>query len=176
MRYVMRQKLWAWGGDFTVKDEAGQDRFFIDGKAWSIGHKLSFQDMQGNELAFIRQRLLSWGPTYEIEQRGQLVAVVKKKLFTLFHHRFTVDETATPNPVDLEVDGNFWDYEYTFTRAGRTTAVVSKQWFSWSDTYGVDVADGEDDVLILACTVVVDLATERNGSDGLIDGLVDGFT
>jgi uncharacterized protein YxjI len=165
MRYVMRQKLWAWGDDFTVKDEAGQDRFFIDGKAWSFGDKLSFQDMHGSELALIRQRLLSWGPTYEIEQGGRLVAVVKKKLFTLFHHQFTVDETATPDPIDLEVDGNFWDYEYTFTRSGQTVAVVSKQWFSWSDTYGVDVADGENDVLVLACAVVVDLATERTGSN-----------
>jgi uncharacterized protein YxjI len=35
---------------------------------------------------------------------------------------------------------------------------VSKKWFSWSDTYGVDITDGEDDVLILASTVVVDMA------------------
>jgi len=37
-------------------------------------------------------------------------------------------------------------------------AVVSKQWFSWSDTYGVEIKDGQDDVLILASAIVVDLA------------------
>jgi uncharacterized protein YxjI len=161
----MRQHLWSFGDDFTIKDESGNERFFVDGKALSIGNKLSFQDMSGNELAFVRQKLLSWGPTYEIERGGRLVAVVKKKLFTLFRHRFTVDETATPDPVDLEVEGNFWDYEYSFTRGGQTVAVVSKRWFSWSDTYGVEIADGEDDVLILASTVVVDLATERKNND-----------
>ena len=36
-------------------------------------------------------------------------------------------------------------------------AEVSKRWFSWNDTYGVDVADGEDDVLILASSVVIDM-------------------
>ena len=36
-------------------------------------------------------------------------------------------------------------------------ANVSKQWFALTDTYGVDVADSEDDVLILASTVVIDM-------------------
>jgi len=47
--------------------------------------------------------------------------------------------------------------EYTFTRCGKVVATVSKQWFAWTDTYGVDIADGEDDVLILASTVVIDM-------------------
>lgn len=78
MRYLMKQKIFAWGDDFTIKDEAGNDAFFVDGRAFSIGNKLSFQDMTGNELAFIQQRLLSWGPTYEILRNGELVATVKK--------------------------------------------------------------------------------------------------
>jgi uncharacterized protein YxjI len=40
-------------------------------------------------------------------------------------------------------------------------AAVSKRWFAWADTYGVDVADGEDDVLVLACSVVVDLSIAK---------------
>jgi uncharacterized protein YxjI len=155
MRYVMKQKLFTWGDDFTIKNAAGEDVFFVDGKVFSIGDKLSFQDMHGNELAFIEQKLLNWGPTYEIHRGGKTVAVVKKKLFTLMHHRFTVD---VPGPDDLEATGNFTDHEYTFRRGERTVATVSKKWFSWSDTYGVDIADGEDDILTLASTVVVDMA------------------
>ena len=154
MRYVMKQKLFCWGDDFSIKNEAGEDRFFVDGKAFTIGDKLSFQDMQGNELAFIRQKLLSWGPTYEITRDGALAAVVKKQLFTLFRCKFTVD---VPGPDDLEAQGNFLDMEYTFNRGDRVVAEVSKRWFSWTDTYGVDVPDGEDDVLLLASTVVIDM-------------------
>jgi uncharacterized protein YxjI len=165
MRYVLRQKLLSFGDDFTIKDDAGRDRFFVDGKALSLHDSLSFQDTAGNELAVIRRRLLSWGPTYDVEAGGRTVAVVKKKLFTLFKYRFTVDETATPDPVDLEVSGDFLDHEYEFTRDGRTVAQVSKRWFALRDTYGVDVADGENDVLILACAVVIDQATERKDAD-----------
>lgn len=136
MRYVMKQKIFALGGDFTIKNEAGDDCFFVDGKVFTVGAKLSFQDMNGNELAFIKQKLLNWGPTFEIYRNNELVAVVKKKLFTFFNHKFTVD---VPGPDDLAAEGNFLDHEYTFTRESGVAATVSKQWFSWADTYGVDI-------------------------------------
>jgi len=53
----------------------------VDGRAFSIGKKLSFQDMSGNELAFIRQKLLSLAPSYEISRNGEVVAMVKEKVF-----------------------------------------------------------------------------------------------
>jgi uncharacterized protein YxjI len=160
MQYQMRQKLFAWGDDFAIKDAAGNDAFFVDGKAFSIGSQLSFQDMHGHELAFIRQKIMSWGPTYEIHRDGQLAAVVKKQLFTLFHCRFTVD---VPGPDDLSAEGDFTDHEYVISRGGRQVATVSKRWFAWADTYGVDVADGENTILILASTVVVDMACHPDG-------------
>lgn len=154
MRYQMRQKFFALGDDFTIKDELGNDCFYVDGRVFSIGNKLSFQDMAGNELAFIRQRLLAWGPTYEITGPNGLFAVVKKQIFTLFHCTFSVD---VPGPGDLEATGNFLDLEYTFNRGGQTVATVSKAWFSLMDTYGVDIAPGESDILLLASTVVIDM-------------------
>lgn len=159
MRYVIKQKLFCWGDDFYIKNAGGEDVFFVDGKAFTLGDKLSFQDLQHNELAFIRQKLLSWGPTYEIHRKGELAAVVKKHLFTLFRCKFTVD---VPGPDDLEAQGSFLDMEYAFTRGGKTVAEVSKRWFSWTDTYGVDVHEGEDDVLILASTVVIDMVCHKD--------------
>ena len=89
--------------------------------------------------------------------------MVKKSLFTFFHCKFTVD---VPGPDDLEAEGDFLDHEYQFTRGGTTVASVSKQWFSWSDTYGVEIAEGEDDVLILASTVVIDMACHEDRQHG----------
>ncbi len=154
MRYVLKQKLFSLGGAFHIRDEDGRDVFQVEGKVFSFGHQLSFRDMAGNELAYIRQRLLSWGPTYEIYRDGQLFAVVKKELFTFFRHVFTVD---VPGPDDLTAAGDFMDLEFTFSQSDKIVAVVSRQWFSWADTYGVDIADGEDDVIILASAVVIDM-------------------
>ena len=127
--------------------------FFVDGKVFTIRNRLVFENMEGHELAVIQKKLLSWGPTYEIYRNGHLAAVVKKHLFTLFRCKFTVD---VPGPDDLEAQGNFLDYEYTFRRGEREVGQVSKRWFSWTDTYGVEISDGEDDVLVLASAAVVD--------------------
>jgi uncharacterized protein YxjI len=154
MRYVLKQKLFCWGDDFIIKDESGTDRFFVDGKVFTIRQQLSFQNMARQELALIQQKLLAWGPTYEIYRDGNLAAVVKKKLFTLFNCKFVVD---VPGPDDLEAKGNFLDHEYQFFRGNRVVGSCSKKWFSWTDTYGVEVNEAEDDLLILASSVVIDM-------------------
>jgi len=160
MRYIMKKKLLSFGADFTIRDAGGNDVYFVDGKVFSLRDQLVFQDMRGNELAVVQRKLLSWGPTYEIYHRGQLEAVVKESLFTLLGHRFAVDDEHGPD--DLEARGNFTNHQYTFTRGGQEVAQVSESWFTLADTYGVDVADGQDDVLILACTVVIERCEEAS--------------
>jgi uncharacterized protein YxjI len=163
MRYVMSQKLFSLADSFSIKDETEKDVYFVKGKLFSFGDKLSFQDTEGNELVFIDQRLLNWGPTYELWRGADLLAVVKRELFSFIHHRFTVD---VPGPDDLEAEGDFLDHEYTFTRGDHVVATVSKRWFAWTDTYGIDITEGEDPVLILASAVVVDLVCHDDNKRG----------
>ena len=160
MRYVMRQKAWSWGDNYTIKNEAGADVFLVNSRAFSFRKQLSFQDMQGHELALIAQKRFTWAPTYEITSRGRLAGVVRKKLFTFFRCRFTID---VPGPNDLIAEGDFFHNEYTFTLHGEPVAQISKRWFTWTDTYGIDVADGQDDVLFLATAVVIDLVCHHRG-------------
>jgi uncharacterized protein YxjI len=153
----MKQKLWSLADNFTIKNDAGEDVATVEGKTWSIGDKLTFFDALGNERAFIQQKLFTWGPTYEIYRDGELAAVVKKKLFTFMRTEFTVD---VPGPDDLVAEGDFTDHEYFFLRGGSTVATVSKQWWTWADTYGVEMLDSEDAILVLASTVVIDLCLQ----------------
>jgi uncharacterized protein YxjI len=162
MRYVLRERILSWGDDFTIKDANGRDAYYVDGKVFSFGDKLSFNDMEGNELALIDQKLLSIGQQYEIIRGGATVAVVKKHLFTLFRARFSVD---VPGTDDLEATGNFLDHEYVFERGGREVARASKKWVSVSDTYAIDIDEGEDAVLILASAVVIDLVSHPDETE-----------
>lgn len=163
MRYVMRQKFFALGDDFAIKDDTGADRFLVDGKVFSIGNKLDFKSMDGQVLARIQQKLLTLGRRYEVFRGNQLAAVVSKKWFTMFKCKFVVD---VPGPNDLEARGDFLDHEYEFFRNDRRVATCSKKWFSVMDTYGIDIADGEDDILILASSVVIDLICHDNQNNG----------
>ena len=156
MRFVMRQKWLCLGDDYAIQTPEGAPAYYVDGRAFSWGSKLAMRagGQDGPEVAFIAQKLLSWGPTYEIFREGQLFAVVKKELFTFFKCAFTVD---VPGPDDYEATGDFLDQEYAFRRSGRAVAEVSKRFFAWTDTYGIDIAEGEDEVTLLAATVVIDL-------------------
>ena len=155
MRYLMKQKVFSLGDKFTIQDENGADAFYVDGRVFSLGHQLAFEDLQGNQLAFIKQKVLSFSPTYEIYKGDQHVATVKKELFTLFQCTFHIHIDGQG---DLDATGNLSDHEYLVARDGIAVAQISKQWFAWSDTYGVEIADGEDPVLMLAATVVIDMA------------------
>ncbi|HZZ41820.1 MAG TPA: LURP-one-related family protein [Tepidisphaeraceae bacterium] len=154
MRYQLKQKLLSFGDDFVIRDEAGNEAYYVDGKVFTIRNTLSLKDAAGTERALIRQKLLSWGVTYEILRDGVVAAVVKKEMFTFLRYKFSVD---VPGPNDLEAVGSFTDMEYVFSRGNNEVARVSKRYFALSDSYGVEVADGEDDVLILASAVVIDM-------------------
>jgi uncharacterized protein YxjI len=149
----MRQRWLALGDDFEVRDEQGRLAWFVDGKVLSLGDSLEVRDPEDRPVAWIRQRLLAWGPTYEIERDGEVVAVVKKRLFTFFRCTFAVD---VPGPDDLEAVGDFLDHEYEVRCGERLVASVSKRWFTFQDTYGIRVEPGEDDLLVVACAVVID--------------------
>ena len=55
--------------------------------------------------------------------------------------------------------GNVVDHEYEIERDGDTVATISKKWFRVRESYGVEIAAGEDSALILALTVAIDALT-----------------
>ena len=161
MTYQIREKFWSWGDDFQIRDAVGNTAFQVKGKAFSWGDKLSFQDPAGRELAFISQKLFSMKPRYEIHRGGRLFAEVIKE-FRWFKQEFTLD---VPGPNDYTIQGSFWVHDYEFIRGGRSVARVSKEYFTMSDVYGVEIEDGEDVVSILATCVVIDQVLHDDGND-----------
>jgi uncharacterized protein YxjI len=150
----MRQKMVAIGDDFWIENEQGQRVFKVDGKALRVRQTLVFEDANGHELAKIQERMLRIKDSMEIEgPNGEQLAMVKKALITPVRERWTVKIKGGP---DLDFQGNILDHEYTIEEGRRKVAEVSKKWFRLRDSYGVEIAPGEDDLIILAVTVCVD--------------------
>ncbi len=158
MRYIIREKFFRLGEDSTIMNEAGQPVFEVDGKVLSLHDRLIVRDLAGNEVVNVHRRLITLLPTYEITRGAEVLATLRKHLFSPFVDRFTVD---IPGPDDLEMTGSLFEHEYTISRGGQVVAVVSKRWFSLTETYGVDIAPGQDDLLILACVLALDLAEDK---------------
>lgn len=157
MRFVVRQKVFSFGDNFTIKDEHGNDHFIVKGKVFTLGDKLRIYNMAGQELFYIEQKLFRFLPEYTIYKSGRPMASVKKE-FTFFKPKFNI----TSSLGNFTIEGNFLGMEFSIFKNSRFVSQVSKRWFSWSDTYGVDIADGEDYGFILALVIVIDQVLHDN--------------
>jgi uncharacterized protein YxjI len=153
-RYQMRQRMISIGDDYTIEDDHGERVYKLDGKALRIRKTILFEDMHGHELCKVQERMLHVRDSMEIEgPEGNRMALVQKAMIAPLRERWSVKVEDGP---DLEVRGNIVDHEYTIERDGDKVAEISKRWFRVRDTYGVEVSPGENDILILASTAVID--------------------
>ncbi len=156
--YRLREKIWSLRDTYTIMDETGAPVYSVKGKFLSWGDQLDFRDATGNDLFRISQTLISLRPHYRILRGSETIAEVTKE-WSWLRKKFTLD---VPGPNDYRITGSFWEYEFTFERGGRVVAEASKRFFSLRDTYGVSITDGEDDALILATVVVIDLVLHED--------------
>ena len=160
-RYQLREDLISIGDDFWIENENGQRVFRVDGKVLRISKTYAFLDMAGNTLCRIKERLLTIKDTMEIEDaEGQEMAVIRMALISPLRDRWNVKVRNGP---DLDVQGNILDHEYTISQGRQRVAEVSKKWFRLTDTYGVEIADNQNDILILATVVAMDAMTHERG-------------
>ena len=149
MRLFIKQKVFSWKDKFSVKDKDGNDRFYVEGEFFSIGKKLHIYDLNGGEVAYVHQKVLSFLPRFYVYVGDTQVAEIVKE-FTLFRNKYRIDG------LDWEVNGNLWDHNYEITSNGRPIVRISKSWFSWGDSYMLDIANASDAVNALAVVLAID--------------------
>ena len=153
MRYLVRERIFAIKDDFWVTDEQGSKVFFVNAKILSLHHTLDLEDVSGAKLASIKHRLLTFTDAMEIEHDGARVATVHKAVFSPLHHRSIIDLEGGGR---LEAVGDFVDKNFEIRDGGQVLAQVSRAWFRIRDTYGVDVAPGQNDALMIAIAICLD--------------------
>ena len=154
-RYKIRQKMFSIGDDFWIENHEGQRVFKVDGKVLRLRKTLIFEDLKGKKLCQIQERWLPIRETMAIDgPEGEQMAVVKKALIAPLRDRWSVNVKNGP---DLDVQGNILDHEYAIKQGWNKIAEVSKKWLSLTDTYGVEIEDGQNDILVLAVAIAIDM-------------------
>ena len=155
--YVIRERLLRLGEDSDITDEAGQPVLHVDGKVLSLHNRLILRDPVGRETGQVHRKLAALRPTYEITINGKDIAEVRRHLLTPFGERFTINVHGAGG---LEIRGDLLSHEFTIERDGHTVAAISKRWLTATASYAVDIAPGENDLLILAGVLALDLAID----------------
>ena len=152
-RYTMRQRLVSIGEDFDIADGSGNPVYRVDGKVMRLRETFVIEDLHGREVATIREKKLALRESMNVLRGGKTIATIRKARFAPFRHKFSIDVAGG---ADLVAQGDILHHEYEIRRGGDAVARVSKHRFAMSDTYGIEIAPGEDEGLVLAVAVAID--------------------
>lgn len=157
----IKQKVFSLSGKFTVKDQQEQDVYYVEGSFMQIPKTFSIMNTTKEEVALITKKVFSFLPKFFVEVNGQEVLTIKKE-FSLIKARYTIDA------VDMEVNGNWWDMDFQVLQHGEVVGKVSKEWFTWGDSYQVQTLNEKMEAIIIALVVAIDCvkADQSTASSG----------
>ena len=150
-RFRMREKIMSIGGDEWIEDDDGKRVYKVNGKAMRMRDTMALEDLHGTEIAWIQEPVVHVRDSMNITI-GDRKATVKKKMISI-RDKFIVEIENGP---EYEAHGNLVDHEYEIERDGNTVAWVSKKWFRVRETYGIEIAQDQDTVLLLCIAICID--------------------
>jgi uncharacterized protein YxjI len=160
----IKQKVFSLKEKFTVKDQMENDIYYVEGSFMKIPKTFSIMNSAREELALITKKTFSFLPKFLVEVNGREVLTIKKEL-SFFKARYTIDAAG------IEVQGNWWDMDFQILQHGKVIGKVSKEWFTWGDSYKVQIIDEEMEPIIVALVIAIDCvkADEESGSSAVFD-------
>ncbi|MEG0911048.1 MAG: LURP-one-related family protein [Ruthenibacterium sp.] len=147
MKLYIKQKVFSIRDKFFVANENAENLYQVIGKIFSLGHKLSIQDMQEKELVTVHQKVLSFLSKYYITVEGKEVEI-ERKISVVPH--FEVKELG------WDIKGNLLDHDYNITKDDVVIATIAQKWISWGDSYEIDVVNDADALYALGVVIAID--------------------
>lgn len=155
MKLYMKQKVFSFTTQFSLLDERGYDVYHVEGEFLSLGARLHVLDTQGNEVAFLRQKLFNLLRRYIVEIGGVERAAIQKQ-FTFFQSKFDIEGPG------WQLDGDFLAHEFSLMQGNTCIMRVSKQWLTFGDCYELDIADNADTLLCVCIALAIDMALHED--------------
>lgn len=91
------------------------------------------------------------------DAEGETVATIKKALITPLRDRWKVEVLNGP---EMNVQSNILNHEYRIEAGRKKVAEISKKWFRIGDTYGVEIAPGQDNAFLTITAALDQMAHE----------------
>ena len=155
MQLCIRQRIFSWTDSYDVYDETGEPRYEVRAALFALGHQIHVYDKRNGErseeIGYIRQKLFTLMPTFEIVMGGRTVGTVRKE-FTLLRPRYHVDFRG------WDVEGDFMGWDYRVMSGDMEVMSISKEIFHWSDTYVLRYQNPAHEMPGLMLVIAIDAA------------------
>ena len=149
MKLLFKQRFFSWFDSYDIYDEAGNVVYTVKGQI-SWGHLLRIYDSNGNELGYIKEKVFTWQPKFEMYLGDTYIGNIKKE-FTFFTPKYDIDYNG------WHVEGDWVEWNYTIVNDfNQCVANVSKEIWNWTDTYAIDVKDPKDAIYALMLVLALD--------------------
>ena len=164
--YVIEQKIAALRDTFGIKDRNGNLLAYVKKKLVSWGPQFSFETPEGTKIGEMRGKVVTVRPTFEIYDQQGLVAVVRKKLLKVIGSEWWLED-STGKEIG-RIKGNITEHEFSIqSPSSGLVAQIHKKWVSIRDAYAVELQSQEiDPYIILAYAIAMDHA-QFKGEKGI---------
>nr|WP_319488002.1 LURP-one-related family protein [uncultured Caproiciproducens sp.] len=151
MNLYIKQRIFSLKDKYSVYNEFGEPVYSVEGELFSWGAKIHIYDLKGSELYYIKQKVLTFLPEYEIYTGEAFCARVKKE-FSFFTPRLNVQSSYG----DFEITGSFMEMDFDIQCNGQIFGQIHKQWLTWADTYCLTVEKPEDAAFFTSLVIAID--------------------
>ena len=152
MKLLFKQRFFSLAGSYDIFDEKENVVFTVKGKL-GFGREFYVYDKNGNMLAFMKRRVFSFFPCFDVFEGENYIGCIKRR-FSLFKPVYTIDFRP------WSVVGNFFELNYGIYDADcREVAHISQKLLRLTDTYVIDVVN--DDEALYALLVVIAIDSEK---------------
>ncbi len=148
MKLYIKQAIFTLGEQFVVKNENGEDQFYVEGSFLQIPKQFKVFDKNHDQVATINRQMFRMFGQYDITTNTNSITL--KRQFSLFRQSYVIEG------IDWYLQGNFTGHNYQLIRGNNPIMHLSKHWFTWGDSYELDIHDDHDAVLALCIAISID--------------------
>ncbi len=147
-RYIFKEKFFKITDKYWIKDEDGNDSFYLDQDFTFMGYRATVYGPDRQRLFRIEKKILSLLPKFFVNFEDGSEMVINQR-FTLLRKSIDVDTDFGT----INLKGSVWDYNFIISLDGQKIGEVSRKFISLTDHYVLTVYD-EDYTLAMIALVI----------------------
>lgn len=154
MQLTMREKKFTIRDNFKIQDESGVDKYQVIGELLSATKTLHIKKIDGTEVAYIQEKMISLKPKFYFFVNGEKVGEIVRD-GALIGSKYHI------SGLDWKIKGDIRDHKYSILEGKKTIVTVKRKRLALTGTYVFDIEDEANEIPALAAVLAIDYVTSN---------------